>query len=223
MYNNNDNINLLSMKNSFEIRLPFFCGFYESPLYNSDTLYWETTEDDMEYWQALFEDETLTADDLDIDFPRFKEECAKAYMEAFFNDANCPNFIKNMEFSELVSPRFYNYETDKLYVNVEFEEDWRDKVKTFMEDNKEWLTERIREEWTSCDGFNSFMSNNYDVWYKEFQKDDVDERYVAAMIGYIMLLANDSIYNDLITDTLESFYIREYIINTKEEKEDNEG
>ena len=211
------------MKNSFEIRLPFFCGFYESPLYNSDTLYWETTEDDMEYWRELFEDETLTADDLDIDFPRFKEECAKAYMEAFFNNANCPNFIKNMGFSELVSPRYYNYETDKLYVNVEFEEDWRDKVKTFMEDNKEWLTERIEKEWTSYDGFKSFMSNNYDDWRKEFQKDDVDERYVAAMIGYIMLLANDSIYNDLITDTLESFYIREYIINTKEEKEDNEG
>lgn len=223
MYNNNGNINLLSMKNSFEIRLPFFCGFYESPLYNSDILYWETTEDDMEYWRELFEDETLTADDLDIDFPRFKEECAKAYMEAFFNNADCPKFIKNMEFSELVSPRYYNYETDKLYVNVEFEEDWRDKVKTFMEENKEWLTKRIGEDWTSYDGFTSFMSNNYDDWRKEFQKDDVDERYICTMIGYMMLLVNDSIYNDLITDTLESFYIMEYIINTKEEKEDNEG
>ena len=223
MYNNSDNTNLLSMKNSFEICLPFFCGFYESPLYNSDALYWETTEDDMEYWRERFDDETLTADDLDIDFPRFKEECAKAYIEVFFNNADCPKFIKNMKFSEIVSPLYYNYETDKIYVNVEFEDDWRDEVRAFMKKNKEWLTKRIGEDWTSYDGFHSFMDNNYNDWYKEFQKDDVDERYIGVMIGYIMLLANKRIYNDLITDTLEDFYISEYIINVKEEKEDNEG
>ena len=211
------------MKNSFEICLPFFCGFYESPLYNSDALYWETTEDDMEYWRERFDDETLTAEDLDIDFPRFKEECAKAYIEVFFNNADCPKFIKNMKFSEIVSPLYYNYETDKIYVNVEFEDDWRDEVRAFMKKNKEWLTKRIGEDWTSYDGFHSFMDNNYNDWYKEFQKDDVDERYIGVMIGYIMLLANKRIYNDLITDTLEDFYISEYIINVKEEKEDNEG
>ena len=211
------------MKNSFEIRLPFFCGFYESPLYNSYILYWETTEDDMEYWRERFDDETLTADDLDIDFPRFKKECAKAYIEVFFNNTVCPKFIKNMKFSEIVSPLYYNYETDKIYVNVEFEDDWRDEVRAFMKKNKEWLTKRIGEDWTSYDGFHSFMDNNYNDWYKEFQKDDVDERYIGVMIGYIMLLANKRIYNDLITDTLEDFYVSEYIINVKEEKEDNEG
>lgn len=208
------------MKKNFEIRLPFFCGFYESPPYNSDTLYWETTEDEMEYWRERFDDETLTADDLDIDFPRFKEECAKEYMDVFFNNADCPDFIKSMEFSEIVSPPYYNFETDKLYVNVEFEEDWRDKVKSFMDENKKWLTERIKEEWSSRDGFCSFMDNTYDGWYEELQKDDADERYIGVMIGYIMELANKDIYNDLITDTLEDFYISEYIFNTKEKKEE---
>lgn len=208
------------MKKNFEIRLHFFCGFYESPLYNSDTLYWETTEDEMEYWRERFDDETLTADDLDIDFPRFKEECAKEYMDVFFNNADCPDFIKSMEFSEIVSPPYYNFETDKLYVNVEFEEDWRDKVKSFMDENKKWLTERIKEEWSSRDGFCSFMDNTYDGWYEELQKDDADERYIGVMIGYIMELANKDIYDDLITDTLEDFYISEYIFNTKEKKEE---
>lgn len=208
------------MKKNFEIRLPFFCGFYESPLYNSDTLYWETTEDEMEYWRERFDDETLTAGDLDIDFPRFKEECAKEYMDVFFNNADCPDFIKSMEFSEIVSPPYYNFETDKLYVNVEFEEDWRDKVKSFMDENKKWLTERIKEEWSSRDGFCSFMDNTYDGWYEELQKDDADERYIGVMIGYIMELANKDIYDDLITDTIEDFYISEYIFNTKEKKEE---
>ena len=206
------------MKKNFEIQLPFFCGFYESPLYNCDTLYWETTENEMEYWRDRFDDETLTADDLDIDFPRFTEECAKAYMDAFFNNADCPGFIKSMEFSKIVSPSYYNFETDKLFVNVEFEDDWRDKVKTFMDENKEWLTERIKKDWSSRDGFFSFMDNTYEGWFDELQMDDADERYIGVMIGYIMYCANEDIYDDLITDTLENFYISEYIFNTKENK-----
>ena len=206
------------MKKNFEIQLPFFCGFYESPLYNCDTLYWETTENEMEYWRDRFDDETLTADDLDIDFPRFTEECAKAYMDVFFNNADCPGFIKSMEFSKIVSPSYYNFETDRLFVNVEFEEDWRDKVKTFMDENKEWLTERIKKDWSSCDGFFSFMDNTYEGWFDELQSDDADERYIGVMIGYIMYCANEDIYDDLISDTLENFYIGEYIFNTKENK-----
>ena len=206
------------MKKNFEIQLPFFCGFYESPLYNCDTLYWETTENEMEYWRDRFDDETLTANDLDIDFPRFTEECAKAYMDVFFNNADCPGFIKSMEFSKIVSPSYYNFETDRLFVNVEFEEDWRDKVKTFMDENKEWLTERIKKDWSSCDGFFSFMDNTYEGWFNELQSDDADERYIGVMIGYIMYCANEDIYDDLITDTLENFYISEYIFNTKENK-----
>lgn len=206
------------MKKNFEIQLPFFCGFYESPLYNCDTLYWETTENEMEYWRDRFDDETLTANDLDIDFPRFTEECAKAYMDVFFNNADCPGFIKSMEFSKIVSPSYYNFETDRLFVNVEFEEDWRDKVKTFMDENKEWLTERIKKDWSSCDGFFSFMDNTYEGWFNELQMDEADERYIGVMIGYIMYCANEDIYDDLITDTLENFYISEYIFNTKENK-----
>lgn len=211
------------MENKFEIQLPFFCGFYESPLYNSDILYWETYgEDNMEYYRGLFDDETLEADDLDIDFPRFKEECAKAYIDAFFNNQECPDFIEKMEFSEIVSPRYYNFETDKLYVNVEFAKGWRDKVKAFMDKNKEWLTDRIKEEWTSRDGFCSYMDNTYNFWYEELQKDEPDVRYIGVMIGYIMEVAKSDIYEELITDTLEDFYISEYIINTKEKNENEE-
>ena len=207
------------MQNKFEIKLPFFCGFYESPLYNCDTLYWEfNDEDNMEYYRERFEDNTLQADDLDIDFPRFMKECAKSYMDVFFNNMDCPDFIEKMEFSEIVSPRYYNFETDKIYVNVEFSEGWQDKVKTFMENNKEWLTERIKAEWTSRDGFCPFMGNTYEEWYKELQKEEPDVRYISVMIGYIMEVANTDIYEELITDTLEVCYISEYIINTKENK-----
>lgn len=220
LYNNNvEQIKIMTMqKNNFEIQLTLFPGFYESALYNCDTLYWETTDDEMEYWRDRFDDESLTADDLDIDFPRFKEECCKAYIDAFFNNQLCPDFIEKMEYSDLTSPRYYNFETDKLYVNVELAEDWRDKVKTFMEENKEWLTKRIKEDWTSRDGFCSFMDNTYDYWCDELQKDEPDVRYLGVIVTYMMEIEKDDVYEEIITDTLEDFYVSEYIINLKEEK-----
>lgn len=205
-------------KSVFEIELPFFPGFYESVLYNSDTLYYEVNdEDNMGYYRERFEDDTLEPDDLDIDFEEYKGDVSKAFVDAFFNTYGCPDFIEEMDFDTLVSPRYYNYSTDKVYANVTFADGWKDKVLAFMDENKEWLTKRIKAEWTSCDGFMSFMPNDFERWHKEFEfNPSPDERFIAAMIGYMMSLANKSVYENLIYDTLDDIYIGNYIINTKE-------
>ena len=208
-------------KNQFEICVPFFCGFYESPLYNCDTLYWETYGDELDFYRERFEDDTLEQDDLDIDFDRYKEDVCKTFIDAFFNLCECPDFIEGMDFSEMTSPRYYNFETDKLYANVNLAEDWRDKVKEFMDKNKEMLTKRISEDWTSRDGFWSYMDNTFDYWYNEFQKDEPDERYISSIIQYMMEDADKNVYDHVICDTLENVYLDEYIINTKEEKSSN--
>lgn len=87
-----------------------------------------------------------------------------------------------------------------------------------MEENKEWLTKRIKEDWTSRDGFCSFMDNTYDYWCDELQKDEPDVRYLGVIVTYMMWSENEDIYEEIITDTLEDFYVSEYIINLKDEK-----
>lgn len=202
------------MRNEFEIQLPFFCGFYESPLYNSDTLYQETyDEDNMNYYKERFEDETLTADDLDIDFQEYEKACCEAFCTEFYNSS--PNIIKSLDFVEMTSPNYYNFETDKVYAKVVLEDDWREQVKSFMETNKEWLTKRIRQEWSSRDGFWSYLSNDYNDWCELLQEDDTDERYLSEIIKYMMFLENNDIREDLIYGVLDSVYVGEYIINSK--------
>lgn len=211
-------------KNVFEIQLPFFAGFYESVLYNSDTLYYEVNDgDNLDYYRERFEDDTLEPDDLDIDFEAYKEDVSKAFVEAF--DLCTPDFVKEIEMTELSSPRFYNYSTDKLYANVTFEDDWKAGVMSFMEKNKEALAERIKKDWTSYDGFMSFIENDYDKWVEEFQKDEPDERYIGSMLGYIIedIIKNERPWDNdpyyvLNTSALEDVYIGNYIINTKENK-----
>lgn len=206
-------------KNTFRVELPFFVGFYESPIYNSDTLYYEFLEEDnMEYYRSIFEDEAITSDDLDIDFNAFKKAVSEKFCDVFYNSDACPSYINNVEFEGVKSPMYYNFETDRVYANITFDDDWRDRIKDFMTNNKTWLKERINHDWSDRDGFWSFLSNDYDDWYNEFNEENVDERMISVMLRYIMEDNDENIYDDLLISLLEDIYISEYIVTTDEYK-----
>lgn len=198
----------------FAISLPFFCGFYESQFYNCDTLYYEA-KDEIEYYREQFNDETLEPDDLDINFKEYTHDVSKAFCEAFY--INTPDFVNAVTFNHLSSPKYYNFETDKVIADIELDENWQDSVMEFINNNKDELKTKIKEDWSDRDGFWSFMPNDLDEWIEELQKDEPDSRFVEIMLGYIMKKDNEKIYYDLIDSTLDDIYIGNYIINLKEE------
>lgn len=207
-------------KNTFRVELPFFAGFYESPIYNCDTLYYEFLEEDnMEYYRSIFEDENITSEDLDIDFDAFKKAVSEQFCDVFYNADACPSFINGIEFEGVKSPTYYNFETDRVYANITFDDDWRDRIKDFMTKNKTWLKDRINHDWSDRDGFWSFLSNDYDDWFNEFNEENVDERMISVMLQYIMEDNDENIYDDLLCSLLENIYISEYIVTTDEYKE----
>lgn len=215
--------------NSFEIQLPLFAGFYESVLYNSDTLYNEVhNEDSLEYYRELFNDDTLVEDDLEIDLPRYKKDVCEAFVSLF--SEYCTDVVCNMEFLELTSPHDYNGNSDKLYVKVTFNDDWRNKMLSFMDENKAELHEIIRRDWSDVDGFWSFLPNSFNQWYKNIQTNTrPDVRIIANMLGYMVSkeikdnnLNENEPYFVLNVGALDNIYINEYIINLKDKKIDNE-
>ena len=176
-------------KLEIEINIPFFCGFYESPLYNSDTLYYEVDENLDEYKEMFGDD--VTSDDFDIEWDEYRKDCCKEYIESFLEC--CPDFVESAEYSELVSPAYYNFETDKLYANVVLSEDWREKILSFMETNKDWVAEKIKKDWTSYDGFLSFMDNTYEDWLNRFKTEEdirplIDSQLEACGVEYFDFL-----------------------------------
>ena len=78
-----------------------------------------------------------------------------------------------------------------------------------MDENKDWLRDRIKKDWTSYDGFASFMSNNFDdtsrdddedywgdkSWYFHLFSGDSDRWgcYISTIIGYMMYRENKNI------------------------------
>ena len=224
------------------IELPFFPGFYESSLYNSDTAYWALKEE-LEYYQKeyVYDDPDeqaiyakLTEDDLDFDNDLYEEDVRNAWVEAF--RSRVPEFVLSVENVEMTSPKYYNYETDRLWADVELSEDWMEKVRAFMDENKDWLRDRIKKDWTSYDGFDSFMSNNFDDLSHDEDENtwDIDRSwywhlfsgqsrklacYISTIIGYMMYRENSDLRDDLVMDALDDIYAGSYVFITKEGEE----
>ena len=223
------------------IELPFFPGFYESDLENGDTPYWAIKEE-LEYYQQDYAynnpDEQaiysqLTEDDLDFNYEDYEKDVRDAWVESFRR--RVPDFVLSLENVEMTSPKYYNYSTDKLWADIELSEDWMDKVRVFMDENKDWLRERIEDDWTSYDGFHSYMSNNFDdlshdededywgakSWYYHLFSGNSDrwEAYISTIIGYMMYRENNHLRDDLVMDALEDIYAGSYVFITDEGEE----
>jgi hypothetical protein len=217
----------------FNIELPFFPGFYESDLENSDTSYWAIKEE-LQYYQEECDTpcKTLTEDDLDFNYSDYEKDVRDQWVEAFRERK--PEFVLSVEDVNMWSPRYYNFDHDRLYADVELADDWMDTVHEFMVENADWLRERIKDDWTSYDGFMSFMSNNFDdlshdededywgdkswYWHLFSGQSDRWECYISSIIAYMMYRENKEIRNDLVMYALDDVYAGSYVFLTEEGK-----
>ena len=205
------------MKISMEI--PFFPGFYETDLMNSDTSYWAIKEELEYYYQQDLlpehpEYEHLTEDDLDFRYSDYEKDVAEAFLEVWGNRAP-EDIVESVEFDAIDSPRYYNFRNDRLYAFVELKDGWEDVMRHFIASNYDWLQQRIHDDWTSYDGFMSFMDNDVDEW-GEHLFNEHDERYISTMIAYMMYQENHEIRNDLVMSALEDIYAGSYVYITDE-------
>ena len=145
-----------------------FSGFYESELYNSDMLYYMSENDD----------EDREWDFIPGGYEEYEKAVCKECASNLFYLMEDNDAIKSIEFTEMTSPREYNFTTDKLVCDVEID---LDKLRKYCyETNRTQFDNYLKENYSSYDGFISFIPNNV----KEFEqeKDDTD-----VMIDFYIL------------------------------------
>ena len=194
------------MNKSLEI--VFFPGFYGSIFDPVDNEY-SSLKYEIEYYEDTY-NKKFTMDDFIFDEDAWKNKICNLFTEGF-SDMYKPHFIKSIVFDEMTSPRFYNFDNDRIYAFFEFTDDWKDHIKNFMDSNYKELKDIIKEEHSSRSGYISFMSNDIDEWYKKFfettDEDDIETTYLEEIIKYYVLWDNGYAFNEgfKIREELESY------------------
>lgn len=163
------------------IQLPSFHGFYDS--------IWSNVVYDNFYEDAR-ERGITKVDEWSCDCAKYEKEVVDMYVDEYLELVNLYldlNIEKCGE-PEIVSPKYYNFETDRIFVDVSFSA--MRKLRVLMRKWEKEMRETIKENHTSCDGFISFMSNDFDEWISEELKYDNDRfgLYLSYALCYLLRL-----------------------------------
>lgn len=158
--------------------LPSFVGFYDSIWSPNDTIYYECEEEGIE------EDVDFT-----FDYKQYQNDICKAYTEAW--KSWMQEFISDdieLEFLEVVSPRYYNFENDSCRVKVRLTQAAEDAIIAKIGKHRNQIAKWIKENHTSYDGFSSNLSNDIDQWPRLLFDDNetFQPAYLFCMLYYIV-------------------------------------
>ena len=197
------------MKNiTIEIGSNLFDGFYESIHCNSDEFIDIEMED-----KAILDDLLFfidNKDDIEVvyeyeDINEYEKDVCDIFMQLYVERIidELPIDITDKECFkldivgdiEVVSPPYYNFTTDKCYINVETNYNTLNMIKEYTLSQK-GANRYILDHFTSCDGFISFISNDINIWRQTDIK-DYEEREIIALLDMLLILANEENGNDL--------------------------
>jgi hypothetical protein len=195
----------------YVVNLPFFSGFYESDLshalddaaerdaeyYAEKEIPWprkepepfalSAEEDPNTEWKPahlrISKDEYAEIFYDCTDYQATHEQVAKYWVEAF--DWWCKEHIgtpeKSFKWESMVSPREYNFATDRVFALVP-----RAVIESLFENSKaedhKTLARVIKDTFTSYDGFMSFYSNELDEWLEK-PLEDWDHNELQTLVA----------------------------------------
>lgn len=160
--------------NKLESTIPFD-GFYESFISDDiDHQIGQQIEWDSDIYD-LNEDEQQVLEDsyLSVNRSYFYNQIAKGYTNFFIDALNekLEGFELKAKFNLLTSPREYNFETDRIFIEIE-ENHAIDFIKYIIKNYKKELEKKIEDRFTSRSGFISNYKNSLDLWIDDYSEWD---------------------------------------------------
>lgn len=177
-----------------------FDGFYESMLWNSDSILY-LSEGEPEPPAGFYYDLR--------DFDGYMKEVAEhavhlidSEFSASWYDDN--KIIYGVRFLGISSPRYYNFTTDKLEMEVDV--DYERLKKFCLETNREEFDDYLHEHFTSYDGFISFVDNSVQDFESNLETES--DKYDQVMLEFYILSQDyfkerDRDWSDYKTDLYE--------------------
>ena len=173
--------------NKLESTIPFD-GFYESFISDDiDHQIGQQIEWDSDIYD-LNEDEQQVLEDsyLSVNRSSFYNQIAEHYTDLYIDALNerLKGFTLNAKFNLLTSPREYNFETDRIFIDIE-RDHAIDFIKYIIKNYKKELEKKIKDRFTSRSGFNSFYKNSLDLWPKDYSEWDHNQIGTCFELFYL--------------------------------------
>ena len=160
--------------NKLESTIPF-CGFYCSFI-DADIDYQigQQIEWDTDIYDLNEDEQQILWDNyLSVNRSYFYNQIAEDYTNFYIDALNerLEGFTLNATYKCFESPREYNFETDRIFIEIE-ENHAVDFIKHIVKNYKKELENRIEDRFRSRSGFISFYKNSIDLWTKDFKEWD---------------------------------------------------
>lgn len=138
-----------------ETYLPIFGGFYGG--------YFDITEMCSDYESNEGDDMTEEISD-SFNYKECTTELAIKCVEVIEKKLIQYKLVKSIKFQKVVSPKFYNFDNDSIYIltDINIKE-----VKKFLIEEHDSFEEYIKDKYTSCDGYHSGYSSDYLDWMND--------------------------------------------------------
>ena len=169
--------------NKLESTIPFD-GFYNSFIDDDiDHQIGQQIEWDCDIYDLNVNEEKILWDSyLSVNRSYFYNQIAEDYTNFYIDDLNAklnyayPNhgFTLNAKFSFLTSPKEYNFETDRIFIDIE-KNHAIDFIKYIIKNYKKELENKIEDRFKSRSGFNSYYKNSLDLWPKNYSEWDFNQ------------------------------------------------
>lgn len=195
------------MKSS--IYLPRFPWFYASIL--SDMI----DRAELTYLEYAIENNILppesTTEDLEkireIDYDRTRTDIALQFYQAIQREIENWLFLatsmKFLSFQGIISPRQYNFWTDELEIEIEYD---HEKITDFLIKHRPAFSQYILDKNTSYDGFMAYFPNDFD----EYVGNELEPWQLTQVIDfYIETLDDDDIIDRIIESIEPSLFFTE--------------
>lgn len=150
-----------------------FPGFYDSILYDTDMLY--------HYENGLLP-EGCEWDFTAESWEEYKVETMNAWVDSMNKNFEYNPLNVKLKYKGSWSPQYYNYETDKIHLDVDIDED---KLKEWcLTENRDHFNQYLVKTWSSYDGFISFIPNSISVFEEQV---DHDSDLLEIMLEFYLL------------------------------------
>ena len=191
------------------VNVTAFPGFYESWLsqeidhVEEQESEWmaekQTNGDDPDYFQP--EHLRLEVDDFAelffdcTDYSIVHLKMADLFSQGFDSFASgILGFDVGLKFESMASPKYYNYETDRLFVHIPLETLGR-LFWISASEGHETLQKCLKERCTSYEGFHSYYSNDLQEWLAK-PLDTWDHNEIAALLDAVIVASDPEAFED---------------------------